>query len=165
MKRQRNDDTPGNKRNGSRPRRGRRMEGNALGSRAKAFLCPEEGALQIDGFVCGFVRGHALIAARSLVGDSCTKVLGCPFRARGGVGVLTEGVALVYYGAARWAGHSSLLNTRSNASARQTMPRDDSPPSNHGSGFIFCGPGLPSPVVICYIAASRDSRAQTNGHS
>ena len=58
-------------------------------------------------------RERALIAARSLVRNSCKKVFGMPFqgpfRARDAVGVLTEGVALVYYGAARWAAQSSLV--------------------------------------------------------
>jgi len=35
-----------------------------------------------------------------------------PFQGAGFVGVLTEGVALVYYGAARWAAQSSMLNTQ-----------------------------------------------------
>ena len=77
----------------------------------KTFPCPE-GALQIDGCACGAVRlllahmdwrERALIAARSLVRNSCQKVFGMPFQGADAVGVHTEGVALVYYGAARWA--------------------------------------------------------------
>src|SRR5262245_46522358 len=101
------------------PHRSRGLRpGYALGSRVKTSPCPE-GARQIDGYMCGAVRmskctyglARACVdCARSLVRDSCKKVLGMPISGRGGfVDVLTEGVALVYDGAARWAAHYASL--------------------------------------------------------